>query len=52
MKVGDRVKFNFAKKEIEGIIWKLFEKTAYIKVDFPKDRGKILKRKIRDLKTV
>jgi hypothetical protein len=50
MKVGDRVKFNFARREIEGTIWKIFEKTAYLKVDFPKDKGKVIKRKIRDLK--
>ncbi|MCX7857997.1 MAG: hypothetical protein N2513_08500 [Deltaproteobacteria bacterium] len=52
MKVGDRVKFKFAKRELEGTIWKLFEKTAYIKVDFPKDKGKILRKKIRDLNPV
>ncbi len=50
MKVGDKVRFNFAKKEMEGVIWKLFEKTAYLKVDFPKHKGKIIKRKISELK--
>ncbi|MCS7280285.1 MAG: hypothetical protein NZ583_01455 [Desulfobacterota bacterium] len=50
MKVGDRVKFSFAKKEKEGVIYKLFEKTAYIKVDFPKHKGKIIKRNVAQLK--
>lgn len=51
MNVGDRVKFRFAKRELEGVIHKLFQKTAYIKVDFPKHKGKIVKRKISELKS-
>mgnify|MGYP001081111959 CR=1 FL=1 len=50
MKVGDKVKFTFAGKEMDGEITKIFQKTAYIKADFPKDKGKIIKRKIKDLK--
>lgn len=50
MKVGEKVKFKFANREMEGTIWKLFEKTVYIKADFPKHKGKILKRKISELR--
>jgi hypothetical protein len=44
------VKFAFAKKEMEGIVQKFFAKSVYIKADFPKDKGKIVKRKIKDIK--
>ncbi len=50
MKTGDKVTFTFAKKEMEGVVQKLFSKSVYIKADFPKDKGKIVKRKIKDLK--
>jgi hypothetical protein len=50
MKLGDRVKFSFAKKEMEGTICRLCDKTVYIKADFAKDKGKIVKRKIKDVK--
>jgi hypothetical protein len=50
VKIGDRVKFPFAKKELEGTVEKIFTKTAYIKVDMPNQKGKTVKRKIKDLK--
>ena len=50
MNVGEKVKFTFAKKEIEGTVEKVFQKTVYIKADFPKDKGKIVKRKISAVK--
>jgi hypothetical protein len=50
MNIGDKVKFPFAKKEMEGTVEKLFAKAAYIRADFPKDKGKVIKRKIKDLK--
>ena len=50
MKLGDKVKFAFAKKEMEGIVQRVFAKSVYIKADFPKDKGKIVKRKIKDIK--
>jgi hypothetical protein len=50
MKAGDKVKFTFAKKEMEGEVVKAFQKAAYIKADFPNNKGKIVKRKIKDLK--
>ncbi len=50
MNVGDKVRFAFAKKEMEGEIVKAFPKTVYIKADFPRDKGKMIKRKIKDIK--
>jgi hypothetical protein len=50
MKAGDKVTFTFAKKEMEGTIEKVFQKSVYIKTDFPKDKGKIIKRKLKDVK--
>ncbi|HNS78890.1 MAG: hypothetical protein WBJ54_01530 [Syntrophorhabdus sp.] len=50
MQAGDKVKFTFAKKEMEGQVVRVFSKTVYIRADFPKDKGKIIKRKISELK--
>lgn len=50
MNVGDKVKFSFAKKDKEGIIARVFPKTVYIRADFPKEKGKIIKRKLQDIK--
>jgi hypothetical protein len=50
MKVGDKVKFTFAKKEMEGQVEKVFQKTVYLKADFKKDKGKVIKRRIKDIK--
>lgn len=49
MKVGDKVKFDFAGKKKEGVVHKLFPNTVYLKVDFDKDKGKIVKRKLNQL---
>ena len=46
MKVGDKIKFDFAGKKKEGIVSRLFENTVYLKVDFEKDKQKTVKRKI------
>ncbi|MDR2018240.1 MAG: hypothetical protein LBQ00_05130 [Syntrophobacterales bacterium] len=50
MKSGDKVKFSFAKKEMEGTVQSVFSKTVYIKADFPNDKEKTIKRKIKDVK--
>lgn len=50
MNKGDKVTFSFAKKNMEGTIERVFQKSIYIKADFPKDKGKIIKRKIKDIK--
>lgn len=49
MNVGDSVSFSFAKGTMEGVVVKLFEKTVMIKADFPRHKGKIVRRKIFDL---
>ncbi|QPJ63978.1 MAG: hypothetical protein G3M78_00560 [Candidatus Nitrohelix vancouverensis] len=49
MKVGDKVKFDFAGKKKEGVVYKAFENTIYLKVDFDRDKGKIVKRKLAEL---
>jgi hypothetical protein len=50
MNIGDKVKFTFAKKEMEGTVQKVFPKTVYLKADFPKEKGKTVVRKIKDVK--
>jgi hypothetical protein len=50
LKVGDKVRFTFAKKEMEGTVQRLFEKSVYLTADFPRDKGKLVKRKIKDIK--
>ena len=49
MKVGDKVKFNFAGKKKEGLVKQLFEKSVYLKVDFDKDKQKTVKRKLSEI---
>ena len=46
MKVGDKIKFDFAGKKKEGIVSRLFVNTVYLKLDFEKDKQKTVKRKI------
>lgn len=49
MKVGDTVKIDFAGKKKEGVVFKLFPNTVHLKMDFDKDKGKIVKRKINEI---
>ena len=51
MKVGDKIKFEFGKKKEKkvGVVFKLFPNTVYLKVDFEKSKGKIVKRKLNEL---
>ena len=46
MKVGDKIKFDFAGKKKEGTVSRFFDNTVYLKVDFEKDKQKTVKRKI------
>ena len=46
MNVGDKITFPFGKDEKEGTVVKIFPKTVYIRVDFAKHKGKIIKRSI------
>lgn len=49
MKVGDKIKIDFAGKKKEGVVYKLHPNTVYLKVDFEKDAGKIVKRKLSQI---
>ncbi len=46
MKIGDKIKFDFAGKKKEGVVNRLFDSTVYLKVDFDKDKQKTVKRKL------
>ena len=46
MKVGDSIKFEFAGEKREGTVYKLFPNSVYLKVDFERHKGKIVKRKL------
>ena len=48
MEVGQKVTFPFGKGEMEGTVKQVFEKTVYIVADFPKHKGKIVRRSISD----
>jgi hypothetical protein len=49
MQQGDKVKFKLAGKDKEGTIFKIFPKTVYIKADFPKQKEKIVIRKVHEI---
>lgn len=49
MEIGDKITFPFGKGEKEGTVYKIYPKTVYIMVDFPKHKGKIIKRSIMEL---
>ena len=51
MKVGDSIKFEFAGKKREGVVHKLYANTVYLKVNFERDKGKIVKRKLLQVDT-
>ena len=46
MKVGDKIKVDFAGKKKDAVVFKLFPNSVYLKIDFEKDKGKIVKRKL------
>ena len=46
MKVGDKIKINFAGKKKDAVVFRLFPNSVHLNVDFEKDKGKIVKRKI------
>ena len=49
MKVGDTVKIDFAGKKKEGVVHKLFPNMVHLKMDFDRDKGKIVKRKLSEI---
>ena len=46
MKVGEKIKFAFGDGEKEGVIERLSPKKAYLRVDFPHDKNKLVVRRI------
>mgnify|MGYP001595438880 CR=1 FL=1 len=46
MKVGDKIKIDFAGKKKDALVFKLFPSSVYLKVDFENDKGKLVKRKL------
>lgn len=46
MKVGEKIKFDFAGKKKDALVFRLFPNSVHLKVDFEKDKGKIVKRKL------
>ena len=46
MKIGDKIKIDFAGKKKEALVFKLFPNSVYLKVDFRNDKAKIVKRKL------
>jgi len=51
MEVGEKVTFPFGTGEKEGEILRLCEKTVYLKADFPRHPGKIIKRPVHMIGT-
>ncbi len=49
MEVGDRIKFSFGGEEKEGVVAKIFSKKVYLKVDFPRHKGKLIVRSLAEL---
>jgi len=52
MNVGDKVTLPFGKGTKEGIVVRVHEKSIWLKVDFPKHPGKLVRRKINTLQSV
>lgn len=46
MKVGDKIKIDFAGKQKDAVVFRLFPNSVHLKVNFEKDQGKIVKRKL------
>jgi hypothetical protein len=49
LRIGDRITFPFGKGEKEGVVDRVFQKNVYLRVDFPRHPGKLVRRKIDDL---
>ena len=49
MKAGDKIKIDFAGKEKDALVFKLFPSSVYLKVDFENDKGKLVKRKLNQI---
>jgi hypothetical protein len=52
MNVGDKVTIPFGKGTKEGTVERVFDKSIWVKVDFPRQPGKLVRRKVNDLQNV
>lgn len=51
MEVGQKIAFPFKQGQMEGIVKRIAGKTVYIMADFPRHKGKMVKRSIHDLES-
>ena len=51
MKVGDKIKIEFAGEKKDAMVFKIYPNTVHLRVDFEKDKGKIVKRKLSQVRT-
>lgn len=51
VKLGQKIKFAFGnrKEKLEGEVVRVFPKTVYLKVDFERGKGRIVRRKLHEL---
>lgn len=49
MNVGDKLSIPFGKEAKEGTIVRVCEKSVWVKVDFPRHPGKLVRRRLADL---
>lgn len=49
MKAGDKIQFDFAGKKKDAVVHQVHTNTVYLRVDFEKDKGKIVKRKMKQV---
>lgn len=50
MQIGDRLSIPFGSGTKEGVVVKICEKSVWLKVDFPRHPGKLIRRKLSDLR--
>ncbi|NIQ03674.1 MAG: hypothetical protein GWM98_27780 [Nitrospinaceae bacterium] len=51
MQVGDKIKVDFAGKKKDAVVHKLFPNQVYLKMDFDRHLGKIVKRKLSQVES-
>ncbi len=52
MNVGDRMSVPFGKGMKEGTVVRVFDKSVWLKVDFPRHPGKLLRRKVSQVQAL
>lgn len=51
MNIGDQVTVPFAKGTKEGVVVRVCEKSVWVKVDFPRHPGKLIRRKLSQVES-